>query len=109
MSSQAGQKRGFETSGESMSTTTEEGDNTTNVVPPNAMATASDETNGDSESQVLKRAKLSDTENTVASTIEQVPTIKDDSNRTADITAKHGFDEGKLNFKGVQFPALLIL
>lgn len=101
MSVQAGQKRGFEPNSESLNTSTEEGDIQANVAL-NATATpASDETNEDSESQVLKRAKLSALNTPTTSSIESKPASTDESNHTGgsiEGNRKHSFDEGNIDF-----------
>jgi hypothetical protein len=101
MSVQAGQKRGFESNSELISTSTEEGDAMVNVVL-NATATpASDETIEDGESQVLKRAKLSALNTPTTSSIESKPATTDDSELTGgniESNRKHSFDEGNIDF-----------
>ncbi|GAB5585835.1 hypothetical protein Unana1_00735 [Umbelopsis nana] len=99
MSLQAGQKRGFEPNNEAESIKTDQVDNNTNV-PHNGLSTAgaatNDEANGDSEDQVLKRAKLSNTDNSTVPHHEPSAMIADEFKRASagiENAAKHGFDE----------------
>jgi hypothetical protein len=109
MSLQAGQKRGFEPNNEAESIKTDQVDNNTNV-PHNGLSTAgaatNDEGNGDSEDQVLKRAKLSNTDNSTVPHHEPSAMIADEFKRTSagiENAAKHGFDEGKFSIQGAFF------
>lgn len=100
MSVQAGQKRGFEAENDVPISQSSEDGSKPDAAPVQTTTNSNDESNeGESESQVLKRAKLSNTDKTNLSATENRSSSIDEHKNNSDHIENHsqyGSEEGKI-------------